>query len=501
MRRVDRPEDLEAAFTSARRESAGSFGDDTMLLEKLLLTPRHVEVQVFCDAHGNAAYLFERDCSAQRRHQKIIEEAPAPGLDETLRQRMGEAAVIAAQAIDYRGAGTVEFLLDENSAQFYFMEMNTRLQVEHPVSEMITGEDLVEWQLRVAAGEPLPLQQSQLERRGHAFEARIYAEDPDNGFLPATGRLSHLSTPREDRHVRVDTGVRSGDAITPWYDPMIAKLVVWDEDRVSALRRLRHALREFRVAGLSTNVAFLYNLAVDDAFSRGAVHTRYVEDNQQALTRRHNAGEQRDRALAGLYLALLASQGEGEDKNRGDPWSPWSLGDAWRLSGSRPFYFQLLWHDEPLSLRIESAAGRPGTFKVHAENEPMEVEGKLRGNELHAVVNGHRFQLEVADDGSDVILFGSEGALRFGRAATDWQHEQEHGGFVAPINGRVVDILVSPGQAVAAGEPLMVLEAMKMEHSINAPAPGRVDAFHCNVGELVNTGQALLEFTADDSAG
>jgi 3-methylcrotonyl-CoA carboxylase alpha subunit len=260
MRLVREAGEFEGALAAARREAAAGFGNDDMLVEKYLTRPRHVEFQVFRDRHGESVYLFERDCSVQRRHQKVIEEAPAPGMTEELRQRMGEAAVSAARAIDYEGAGTVEFLLDGDGS-FYFMEMNTRLQVEHPVTEMITGQDLVEWQIRVAAGESLPLKQDQLQIRGHAFEARIYAEDPDHDFLPATGVLSYLQPPRESQHVRVDTGVLQGDEVSVWYDPMIAKLVVWDENRERALGRLARALSAYRISGLCSNISFLYNLA------------------------------------------------------------------------------------------------------------------------------------------------------------------------------------------------------------------------------------------------
>ncbi|MDP6198557.1 MAG: acetyl-CoA carboxylase biotin carboxylase subunit, partial [Porticoccaceae bacterium] len=284
MRAVHNEAEFEQALVSAKREALNSFNDDIMLVEKYLLQPRHVEIQVFCDSHNNAVYLFERDCSVQRRHQKVIEEAPAPGMSEDLRQQMGEAAIKAAAAINYQGAGTVEFLLD-SQGEFFFMEMNTRLQVEHPVTEMISGQDLVEWQLRVASGEPLPLTQEQLSINGHAFEARIYAEDPDQDFLPATGCLSLLSPPRENAHVRVDTGVVEGDEVSIYYDPMIAKLVVWDSDRDRALARLAQALSEYQVAGLTTNIGFLYNLATSEAFQNAEIDTGYIEQHKQEIFR------------------------------------------------------------------------------------------------------------------------------------------------------------------------------------------------------------------------
>src|SRR5690606_38612352 len=297
-----------------------------------LARPRHVEIQVFCDAHDGAVYLFERDCSLQRRHQKVIEEAPAPGLSPIVRAQMGEAAVTAARAIGYRGAGTVEFLFDTDDS-FYFMEMNTRLQVEHPVTEMITGQDLVEWQLRVAAGEPLPLAQDRLEIRGHAFEARIYAEDPDQDFLPAAGTLAFLQPPEESEHVRVDTGVLQGDSISVHYDPMIAKLIVWDEDRDRALTRLARALRDYRIAGTTTNVEFLYNLITVPAFRAAELDTGFIERHREQIFRPAAAAEARLAALAALYLLLRRARATAQfAATTTDPWSPWHGAGGWRCN-------------------------------------------------------------------------------------------------------------------------------------------------------------------------
>ena len=282
MRQVWSADKFSEELQAAKRESLSSFGDETMLVEKYLTQPRHVEIQVFCDNHDNAVYLFERDCSVQRRHQKVIEEAPAPGMSEELRAQMGEAAIKSAKAIGYQGAGTVEFLLDVDGS-FYFMEMNTRLQVEHPVTEMITGEDLVEWQLRVASGEVLPKTQQQLTLKGHAFEPRIYAEDPENDFLPATGKLNFLNPPVENQHVRVDTGVRQGDDVSIYYDPMIAKLIVWDESREKALQRMAKALAEYRISGVTTNIDFLYNLATCQPFVEADLDTGFIEKHQALI--------------------------------------------------------------------------------------------------------------------------------------------------------------------------------------------------------------------------
>ncbi|MGG2476852.1 acetyl-CoA carboxylase biotin carboxylase subunit, partial [Rhizobium sp. BR5] len=282
MRVVRKKRDFASELAGAKREALAAFGNDRMLIEKYLERPRHVEVQVFADGHGNCFSLFERDCSIQRRHQKVLEEAPAPGLSDALRQRMYDAATAAARAIDYRGAGTVEFLLD-TSGDFYFMEMNTRLQVEHPVTEYITGLDLVEWQIRVAQGQPLPEDWNTLRINGHAIEARIYAEDSAHDFLPSIGTISHLVFPDEDAHLRIDSGIRTGDAITVHYDPMIAKLIVWDHDRPSAVRRLRLALEKLAICGVTSNVAFLTRLAELDAFAAADLDTGFITRNDAAL--------------------------------------------------------------------------------------------------------------------------------------------------------------------------------------------------------------------------
>ncbi|HSO43704.1 MAG TPA: biotin carboxylase N-terminal domain-containing protein, partial [Rhodospirillales bacterium] len=328
--------ELPEALAAARREALAAFGDDALLIERYLDRPRHVEMQVFADTHGNVVHLFERDCSVQRRHQKVLEEAPAPAIGPALRQRLGEAAVAAARAIAYEGAGTIEFLLAEgpgDEAAFYFMEMNTRLQVEHPVTEMITGLDLVEWQLRVAAGERLPLSQDDIVLRGHAFEARIYAENPARDFLPATGTLSHLRFPEDTVHVRVDTGVRAGDAIGIHYDPLIAKLVVWDEDRAAALRRLRRALASVQIVGPVTNVTFLSSVAGHPAFTAGDIDTGFIPRHRHDLVPASGPVPRRLLALACLDVLLRREEEAREAAWRSaDPYSPWHRTDGWRLN-------------------------------------------------------------------------------------------------------------------------------------------------------------------------
>ncbi|MDE1712397.1 ATP-grasp domain-containing protein, partial (plasmid) [Chromobacterium amazonense] len=304
MRIVEKSEDFSAALASCQREARASFGDDKVLVEKYLTRPRHVEIQVFADKLGGCVYLFERDCSVQRRHQKVLEEAPAPHLPQATREAMGQAAVAAARAVGYVGAGTVEFIMDVDSGQFYFMEMNTRLQVEHPVTEMITGQDLVAWQLAVAAGGALPLTQEQLAIRGHAIEARIYAEDPDKGFLPSTGTLAHLATPSESANVRIDTGVEQGDAISPFYDPMIAKLIVWGETREAALRQMDAALAQYQIVGLSSNVSFLRRIVNHPSFSSGQVDTGLIARHHDELLPPPSAPTARQLALLALAEAL-----------------------------------------------------------------------------------------------------------------------------------------------------------------------------------------------------
>ena len=332
MRQVWSADEFDEALAAAKRESLASFSDDTMLVEKYLIKPRHVEFQIFFDHLGHGIYLAERDCSVQRRHQKIIEEAPAPGMTDGLRQAMGATAITAARAIDYRGAGTVEFLLQQDGS-FYFMEMNTRLQVEHPITEMITGLDLVEWQLRVACDEPLPLTQEAVQIRGHAFEARVYAEDPDNDFLPVTGTLDFLRPPDESRFVRVDTGVCQGDQISVYYDPMIAKLIVWDESRDRALQRLRTALSQYCISGTVTNLDFLYNLATSRPFEDAQLDTGFIDEHANLIFHKHRGNLEHELPIAALALLLHKQRRAKLTASCIDPYSPWQDTSAWRLNG------------------------------------------------------------------------------------------------------------------------------------------------------------------------
>ena len=495
MRQVWSEAEFDEALAAAKRESLSSFGDDSMLVEKYLTRPRHVEVQVFCDNHGNGVFLAERDCSVQRRHQKVIEEAPAPGMTEALRREMGETAVRAAQAIDYVGAGTVEFLLDEDGS-FYFMEMNTRLQVEHPVTEMITGQDLVQWQLRVAAGGRLPLAQEEIRIHGHAFEARVYAEDPDNDFLPVTGTLGFLQPPEESPHVRVDTGVRQGDEISVYYDPMIAKLIVWDESRERALQRLASALAEYRIGGTVTNLDFLYNLATSRPFLEAELDTGFIEKHSELIFHDRRQDLERELPLAALAL-LLHRQQNHAIRSCLDPWSPWQDSNAWRLNEPHAHRLTIHCHQEDHLVEVEQRGQR---YIVRAAGRETELQGELLGTTLHLDVEGHRQRGTLARTEDGFTLYLPEGACHFREVLPDTGEADAAGagaGLVAPMNGTIVTLLVQAGAQVDADTPLLVMEAMKMEHTIRAPSAGTLESFYYQPGDLVDGGAELVNFVPD----
>ncbi len=487
MRRVERQEDFAQALEAARREAQAAFGDGAVLIEKYLTRPRHIEVQVFGDRHGNVVHLFERDCSLQRRHQKVIEEAPAPGMTAEVRRAMGDAAVRAAQAIGYVGAGTVEFIADVTDGlwpnRFYFMEMNTRLQVEHPVTEAVTGLDLVEWQLRVAAGEPLPKRQAEIVISGWSFEARIYAEDPAKGFLPATGRLNHLSFP--DENVRIDSGVREGDMITPYYDPLIAKLIVRAASRSAALARLQKALMECRIGGIATNLAFLVRLTEEHDFRSARADTGLIDRQIEQLAA---PAIPDDEALA---LAAIVSTGVLQPVASKDPWA--SLG-----------YWQI-WGDADRTVTVDHVGGR------------SVVTLKARGRDQFAVHAGAStlpvLVLERSQNGSRLEVAGRRRRVRFvrqGDALTLFLHGQtllfhlpdpfagEHGGeaaddeLIAPMPGLIKLVRVGAGEAVAKGQPLVVMEAMKMELTLSATREGRIASVHVAEGAQVSEGTVLV---------
>ncbi|TPK44918.1 acetyl/propionyl/methylcrotonyl-CoA carboxylase subunit alpha [Mesorhizobium sp. B2-5-4] len=487
MRRVEHPDDFSEALSSARREAKAAFGDDRVLVEKYVDKPRHIEVQVFGDNFGDAVHFYERDCSAQRRHQKVIEEAPAPGMTPALRKAMTEAAVKAAKAINYSGAGTIEFIVDASQGlkadRFWFMEMNTRLQVEHPVTEMVTGTDLVEWQLRVASGEKLPKTQSEIALSGHAFEARIYAEDAAKGFLPATGTLHHLKFPGvapEGAAMRIETGVRAGDAISPYYDPMIAKLVVHAGDRQAALEALRTALAQTEIAGSTVNTAFLAALTADPDFAAGDVDTGLIGRHQEALTAvAPPTGEI-------ISAAVLAASGAGALPSSDDPWSS--------LAGYAHFHgvvrrMRLKFGDEQIQAKVSM---RPdGRFRV-ALDAPYD---STNSHDLRAVPRLARWPAHIT-------VF--EGAAGYAFTVPDPLARSDEaaaasGSLRAPMPGLVKLVRVAKGDAVIKGQILLILEAMKMEHTIAAPHDG-VIAEIAGEGAQVTDGTVLVRFVEEQSA-
>jgi 3-methylcrotonyl-CoA carboxylase alpha subunit len=497
MRAVYQGAEFADALGSCQREAAAAFGDDHVLIEKYLQRPRHIEIQVFGDTHGNCVYLFERDCSVQRRHQKVLEEAPAPGMTPARRAAMGNAAVAAAQAVGYVGAGTVEFIVNQDGT-FYFMEMNTRLQVEHPVTEMITGLDLVEWQLKVAAGLPLPLAQDQLTIKGHALEARIYAEDPDKGFLPATGRLTHLVPPAESLHVRVDTGVEQDDEINPHYDPMIAKLIVWDESRERALARMLQALADYRIVGVTSNVGFLARLVACPSFASASLDTGLIEREHAFLFPDAATTEPpREAWLLAALAELLRDQnyGAAEAAASGDPHSPWHRRDGWRANGVAQREIRLRAGSRE---QVVTAAYQGSGFLLECAGRNTPAAGWLQDDgQLRADLDGRRLGVTVVAAGEKRHVFFD--GMSFIFAAIDPLFHAgagagAEGSLTAPMPGKVIALLAECGARVEKGAPLLVLEAMKMEHTLVAPAAGTVKAFCYAVGEQVTDGAELLEF-------
>ena len=489
MRIVEEAAALGPALQSARREAASSFGDDRLLLERYLAPSRHIEVQVFADTRGNTIHLFERDCSAQRRHQKVIEEAPAPGLAAAARDALGRTAVAAAQAVGYVGAGTVEFLLDADG-EFFFIEMNTRLQVEHPVTEMVTGYDLVEWQLRVAAGEALPAGQEAVALDGHAIEARLYAEDPAAGFLPSTGPIRLMRLPGGD--ARVDTGFETGDAVTPHYDSMLAKVILHAPSRAAARAKLSAALAEVAVAGPVTNRDFLIAVLAEDAFAAGTLDTGHLDRNVDALAARAEAPTD-----AVLALAALAAMRD-RDGSSGDAASPWTALRGWRLNAPAFQEFSFRSGEDILTLAVEGEEFRfPGGRRRRVRELPSEaplIDAEIDGETVSAVA--------ICDAGAAVV-FTPERTWRLPlfdpvAEAESGAGEATAGVPLAPMPGVVVAVGVAGGDRVEKGQPLLVIEAMKVEHTIRAPAAGTVDAVHFAVGDRVDEGAELAAFTPDE---
>jgi 3-methylcrotonyl-CoA carboxylase alpha subunit len=502
MRLVEKSEDFAAALASCQREAINSFGNDAVLIEKYVLRPRHIEIQVFGDTQGNCVYLFERDCSVQRRHQKVLEEAPAPGMTAALRKRMGEAAVAAAKAVNYVGAGTVEFIVEQpggydqpEAMKFYFMEMNTRLQVEHPVTEAITGEDLVQWQLLVAAGRPLPKQQGELRIIGHAIEARICAENPENNFLPATGHLAVYRKPActsfEIGTVRVDDGVREGDAISPFYDSMVAKLIVRGDDRAQALARLDAALAQTHIVGLATNVQFLRQVVKSQAFSNALLDTALIERERDALFGQDPVG--RDVAVA----AALAHELQQELAQQGA--DPFSRRDGWRVAGRYVRHYAWTYRGEDFNAAL--AYGRAGeaaelVIGEGAARSQIALQWRaLPDGRLELNLDGRRIVAAVHVLGDVRSVFTEAGSAQVTEVdqlahAGDTGHEG--GRLTAPMPGKVVSFAVKAGDAVSKGQPLAVMEAMKMEHTIAAPGDGVVLELLYGPGDQVAEGAELL---------
>jgi 3-methylcrotonyl-CoA carboxylase alpha subunit len=504
MRVVNQPGEFEEALASAKREAASSFGDDRVLIEKYLERPRHIEMQVFADQHGACVHLFERDCSVQRRHQKILEEAPAPGMGDERRRQMGDAAVAAARAVGYVGAGTVEFIA-EPGGRFYFMEMNTRLQVEHPVTEMITGLDLVEWQLRVACGEALPLAQQQLAINGHAIEARIYAEDPARGFLPTAGRVAYLRQPSQNTHVRVDSGVQTGDEVGVHYDPMIAKLIAWDRDRASALRHLRAALGDYQVAGLTTNLAFLSSVTGHADFAGadrdpGALDTGLIERNRGALFPEPAPVPQEILAIAALSESLrMDGEAAALARSSNDPHSPWHQRHGWRLNEDNHHAFVFV--DAGKRVQLVAHYRRGGYVLELPGGASIAASARNAGDDMIEVdLDGTISRATVVRHGGELTIFagGASHRLAFEKPVAV-EEEDPSGRLVSPLPGSVIQVLVAEGDSVAKGQALMIIEAMKMEHTISAPRRGIVRQIYFGAGEQVAEGAQLLEFEVEES--
>ena len=501
MRIVGKAEEFPDALAACQREAKAAFGDETVLIEKYLPRPRHIEIQVFADTLGHVVHLFERDCSVQRRHQKVLEEAPAPGMTSARRKAMVDAAVSAARAVDYAGAGTVEFIIDCDDPRddaFYFMEMNTRLQVEHPVTEMITGLDLVEWQLRVAAGESLPLAQEDIVIRGHAIEARIYAEDAERGFLPATGRIDHLAMPPESAHVRIDTGVAAGDTISPWYDPMIAKLIVWDTDRTAALARMRSALAGFEIAGVTSNTGFLARVVDCQAFAKANLDTGLIENNRDTLFPPRQAAGDTILALASVAELAHRQTAASEHAKAGtDPASPWALTDGWRLNQQARHTLRFLdgQYEIPVTVHVRKNAWE---LEVGGARHTLRAEHRTDGR-IAIWLDGVAAFATVVRRGPHFDLFHTGQHSRLDLLdplAHAAGAEEESGKLAAPMPGKIMAVMVKPGTAVKRGTPLLILEAMKMEHSITAPFDGTVTAIHFAPGDQVGDGAQLLSIEA-----
>ena len=501
MRVVNSAAEMPLAIDGAQREALSSFGDKQLLIEKCILQPRHVEVQVFADQHGNCVYLSDRDCSIQRRHQKVVEEAPAPGLSDELRKQMGEAAVQAAQAIDYVGAGTVEFLLDSRG-QFYFMEMNTRLQVEHPVTELITGVDLVEWQFNVAAGERLPISQNEITHNGHSIELRIYAEDAENDFMPSTGRIDYLKEPVSDSNVRlacvrVDSGVTQGDAISEYYDPMISKLIVWGQTRDIALKQLKQALTQYHVRGVTTNIGYLHSIISQPAFADVELDTGFLVQHQQGINEQQNVSDS-------IWLTLAAiARWNDITSTSGDSSLPSPTKQGFRLSVENVYRFNFTDATANHQVRLhhsakESGFQHPDQFTIQCGDQVHQVCLLEKDGQFIVDIDEVRYIFNALNDEPKTTLFylGQQRTFAHQPSFESPKGKENELSPTAPLNGIISAVMVNKGDEVAAGDPLLVLEAMKMEYTINAPVAATVDEVFYQHGDQVQHGSILLHLAS-----
>ena len=519
MRIVESIDEVEDAIAGAQREGLSSFSDSHLLVEKYLKNPRHIEIQLFCDQQGNGVYLFERDCSIQRRHQKIVEEAPAPNFPESIRKAMGETALQAAKAIGYVGAGTVEFLYEDN--EFYFMEMNTRLQVEHPISEYISGQDLVAWQLKVAAGEPLPLSQSELKINGHAIEVRLYAEDPENDFLPSAGKIDKFIYPRSaafrldyENGIRMDTGVRSGDEVSPYYDPMIAKLIVWGQDRHDAINKLKQTLHHTHITGLTSNVRYLEQLISLASFAKAELNTHFIENNSQAIQQAAQLNEHNLR-IHQIYGAWFLYQNRKQTKqaqriSSNDINSPWNNTAGWRLNGANedPIVFTQLGKNKKdlveISAQIQPLPSSNYLILIagHSYKITPQTNGlMISGSDVKGQIFDTYIKAQVINTANTILVLSAAGSSEFTlatRLTIPHSNAENEQGMQAPMNGCLTEVRIQSGDSVQAGDTLIIMEAMKMEHNIKAPHDGIIDQVFFNLGDLVGEGAELLSFCEVD---
>lgn len=485
---VERSEDFLQSLASCKREAKSSFGNDDVLIERYVIQPRHIEVQVFGDTHGNYVHLFERDCSVQRRHQKVLEEAPAPQMPAEKLDAMRQAAIDAARAVDYVGAGTVEFIVEQDGTA-YFMEMNTRLQVEHPVTEMITGEDLVEWQLRVADGEPLPKLQHQLQIQGHALEARIYAEEPEKGFLPAIGKIDYLHYPTQNQSVRVDSGIVEGDEITTYYDPMIAKLIVWGKNREAALIQMQHALSQFHVDGLGNNIAFLEKIARCDSFKQAKLDTNLIQREHDFLFRPEQIKP--ELVVATAFIEFLSKLNHNHSSQK----QLWQAQPLWRLNIAFKQTIKLNYLDQTIHIKLSAAEHG---FNAEYNGESYQISGQLL--DAHTAVihlNGTQQKLSFNQSQQGITLFHTGQSHKFAYILQDYHqedHQADQGHLKAPMPGVVTQVLVGANHSVKKDDILMTLEAMKMEYTIRAPQDGVIVDAYFQVGDQVKAGDELVEF-------